>query len=163
MVTQESLKELLCYDPDTGDFTRIKAVQAARVGDIAGCLGNRGYIVIRINGKNYLSHRLAFIYMTGEFPEHHTDHINGNKTDNRWENLRAVTRGENMKNQKKRKSNTSGVMGVYWNKSSGMWQAQIKADGKQMYLGIFADINDAITARKQAEIDCGFHPNHGRS
>lgn len=161
LLTQEELKELLHYDPDTGGFTRkVSESNRVKVGDVAGWR-SEGYIRMRVRGKFYFAHRLAFLYMTGEWPEDQIDHINHIRDDNRWCNLREVSNQENHKNKPKRKDNTSGVTGVCWDKTNKKWWAQIKAEGKVKNLGCFTSKEDAIKARKEAEIKYGFHDNHG--
>lgn len=110
MLTQSRLKELFTYDPKTGLFTRNIYVpgQSSRVGTLTA----KGYLAIGIDRKHYLAHRLAFLYMTGEWPKEHVDHKNEIKTDNSWENLRDCTRSENFKNVGARKNNKLGVKGV---------------------------------------------------
>jgi len=161
-LTQDQLKELLHYNPDTGIFTNLTSRGGVKVGGVAGCLNNRGYIDLQIQKKTCLTHRLAFLYMTGEWPADQVDHINGVKDDNRWGNLRDVTNQENGRNQKRRNDNTSGVTGVCWYKQTGKWVAQIKIKNKKKFLGYFADFNEAVSARKEAELEHGFHTNHGR-
>lgn len=135
----------------------------AKEGAIAGSLNlSHGYVDIVFNKKRYSAHRLAFFYMTGEFPQHHTDHINGKRSDNRWSNLRAVTAMENHHNQKMKKNNKSGVNGVCWLRKIDKWQAQIRVNYKTIHLGTFENKEDAVTARKEAEKNYGFHSNHGR-
>ena len=163
MLTQERLKDLFNYNPETGVFKRlVSASLNTKAGQIAGSANGKGYLRIMVDGKQHKSHRLAWLYVYGEFPSDQVDHINGVKDDNRLTNLRAVTNAENSKNVKMRISNTSGTMGVYWDKPRGKWRAQIKANGKNKYLGIFKDISEAIAVRKKAEILHGFHENHGR-
>lgn len=160
-ITQSYLKSVLHYDPDTGVFTWIKRVaNRVKIGDSAGSL-SLGYQRIAIKGRLYMAHRLAFVYMTGKFPENETDHINGVPNDNRWANLRAVTGQENLKNKKRYAVNTSGVTGVYWKKQCSKWAVQIRISGKNTHIGYFADKDDAVAARKAAEVTGGFHPNHG--
>ena len=132
-----------------------------KVGDVAGWRNPTGYIRMKVGGKLYLAHRLAFLYMTGKWPEDQVDHINHIRDDNRWCNLREVSHQENHKNQSKPKSNTSGVTGVCWCKRYKKWKAQIKVEGKVKNLGSFTSKEDATKARKEAEIKYGFHDNHG--
>lgn len=168
-ISQKRLKELLHYDPETGVFTwRSYRSVNAKAGSIAGGLcKTHGYILIHIGGRRsiggrqYFAHRLAFLYMTGEFPINHTDHINHIKDDNRWANLREATQQTNNKNRPMQENNKSGHTGVYWYKSSGKWRSQINIDGKHIHLGCFTEKADAILARKTAEVKYGYHQNHG--
>jgi hypothetical protein len=135
-LTHSGLVKLLNYDPGTGLFTwRVAVGTRARPGDFAGHLKSDGYWVIKIGGVGYRAHRLAWLFMVGEWPEHVVDHINGSTADNRWENLRACTQGENVRNQCRARDNSSGFKGVSY--CRGKWQAQIMAGGKQHYLGLF--------------------------
>ena len=154
MLTQARLKEFLHYSPDTGVFTHIKPRGGIRVGDMAGrkC---HGYLQISIDGKRYLAHRLAWLYIHGEFPPNCIDHVNRDRADNRIVNLRLATRGENQQNQSMHSNNTSGYQGVCWHKKTGKWMARIKLNGKESYLGLFADIADAVAARCTAKAN--FH------
>jgi len=162
MITQERLKELFYYSPETGLITRIKKTSnRVSVGDIAGCVDSKGYVSIGVYGKTFRAHRLAFMYMTGSWPNH-VDHINGIKADNRWDNLRSVTNKENHKNMPKQKSNTSGVTGVCWSKSINKWVSRIYDGGSAINIGVFDNIFDAVAARKSAEIALNYHKNHGR-
>ena len=100
MITQERLRELLFYDEDTGDFTwKEDRNPKAQEGDVAGCLKMSGYVEIKIEGTLYYAHRLAFLYVDGSFPIKQTDHKNGEKSDNRWCNLRRVDARGNATNR----------------------------------------------------------------
>jgi len=163
MITQSELKELFDYDKDSGLFTRVKNQGSrGKIGDIAGSKRNTGYIAIKAKGKQYQAHRLAWLYMTGEFPEYDIDHINHVRDDNRWENLREATRIDNCQNMSKSSANTSGCTGVTWNKENNKWLAYISIDGKRSYLGYHTEYSDAVNARKNAEVLYGFHENHGK-
>jgi hypothetical protein len=167
MITQSQLKEILHYNPDTGIFTWNITRRNAIKGSIAGYAQKEyrfNYIVIRIGvlGKNYLAHRLAWLYMTGSFPTKQIDHINHDATDNRWSNLQEVTNLQNGRNQSLHSTNTSGHMGVSWNKNKKKWQSIIKVLGKQIWLGYFNTIEEAIQVRKEAEQQYGFHTNMGK-
>lgn len=156
-ITQEYLKSILRYDPESGLLFRKKD------GSIAGGETkdkSNTYIRLRIKGYKYRAHRLAFLYMTGEIPRSQIDHINGNGKDNRWDNLRIVDNIQNAKNQKTPKNNSSGIMGVH--KHYDSWIASITADKKRIYLGRYADFFEACCARKSAANKYDFHPNHGR-
>ena len=133
-LTQEELKQVLHYDPETGVFTWLVAVGGVMVGDVAGTTHVQGYVQVRVGGF-YLAHRLAFLYMTGNFPSIDIDHINGNRSDNRWGNLRPCTHQQNMFNMKTRVDSISGFKGVT-RKRNG-WQARIMINGKPKFLGVF--------------------------
>lgn len=122
---------------------------------------SNGYVQGSIKGQKLYAHRVVFAMVHGRWPEHQIDHINGNKEDNRPENLQDVTHSQNAKNMPKCSKNTSGHIGVHWMKRSNKWGAQIKADQKVTWLGVFLSKEDAIAARKSAEKLFGFHENHG--
>ena len=160
MITQEKLKELLHYDPDTGIFTRKVSRGGRAIGSASGT-PDRGYIRIFVDMKGYWAHRLAWLYVYGELPKRVIDHINHTRDDNRIKNLRDVTHKENCRNAPIRSTNTSGVTGVHWDKRHVRWCAQIMVDGSCVPLGRYSDINAAILTRKVAERSYGFHVNHG--
>jgi hypothetical protein len=164
ILTQARLKELFHYCSDSGVFTRIKTIHYRAVAGMAITYVDRstGYVRVQIDGKLYHLHRLAFLYMTGTFPSGQVDHINGVRSDNRWLNMRDVSQTANSRNQKLQSTNTSGHTGVSWYRPSSKWYAHIRVNGRTKYLGYFLNIADAIAARKQADIEHGFHPNHGR-
>lgn len=142
-LTQEVLKSVLHYNEGTGIFTWINpASNRVKIGSQAGSLSSSGYLQIKINGSYYKSHRLAFLYMTGSIPEY-VDHINRDREDNRWENLRAATRKGNARNRSTPKSNTSGVMGVSWDRQVSRWRASIGINGRKMFLGFFDSPEEA--------------------
>ena len=162
MITQRQLKELFHYDKDTGVFTRkIALSRKSYVGEVITTKHIEGYIHTQIRGKQYLAHRLVWLYVHGYLPEY-IDHINHIKDDNRLINLREVTRLENQQNLSIRCDNISGVCGVSWDKFRNRWAARIKHKGKYMYLGRFKDKDEAILVRKEAERQYGYHTNHGK-
>lgn len=165
MITQKELKKLFYYDPDTGEFIRLTTIKSnnntAYKGCIAGYRHKQGYMLIKINSKQYKAHRLAFLYMTGSIPDQ-VDHINHIRDDNRWINLRSANASINAKNASRRRDNNSGISGVNENRY-GSWVARINVNCEEIYLGTFKNFLDAVSARKSAEMKYGFHPNHGAS
>lgn len=147
------LRQSLSYDPDTGVFTRLFNLPGkTRAGDVAGTIKQpSGYICIRLQGRNYYAHRLAWFYVHGCWPANKIDHINGVRTDNRLCNLREATDHENSRNSATPVTNTSGRKGVSWSKQKGKWRAVISEDGKHKSLGEFADFAAACIAREEAE------------
>ena len=127
-----------------------------------GKLNINGYPSGKILGFSFLAHRVVWLLSTGEWPVDQLDHINGDRSDNRMENLREVSNAENCRNQKMRKTNSSGATGVYWSKRLDKWFATIQVDGRPIYLGSFDEFKDAAQIRKLEEARNGFHPNHGR-
>lgn len=146
-LTQELLKSLLHYDPETGVFTWIKARKGTRVGRIADHVSNRGYVEIRVRRRLYKAQRLAFLYMTGKWPAGEMDHRNEIKTDNRWRNLRDGTHQDNCQNQRKpTRASSTGIRGVMWYKQTQRWHVQIHVDGRKIHLGYFTNQEDAQDA-----------------
>ena len=163
MLTQSELKGMFSYDAETGYFKRLSCISTRfKTGSIAGGKNFNGYIIITIKGKRHRAHRLVWLYCYGVFPDDYIDHINGDKEDNRLMNLRNVTNKDNGKNQKLSKTNSSGVTGVCWHNRDKKWVAQIRVNDKNKYLGGFSDVGDAIKAREIANVEYGYHPNHGR-
>lgn len=153
MITQKLLQEILSYDPETGIFRwRSPVSNRVRAGEIAGSPIGKGYWNVQINRKLYKSHRLAWLYVNGEWPIGYIDHINRDKADNRICNLRMVNKSENMANAGLRASNTSGLRGVTFSRRRGKWMAQIMHRGKHYHLGYFDNISDAGAAY-QARFD----------
>jgi len=166
MITQEKLKEVLHYNPNTGLFKwRIGFRNQINAGDIAGTkMGKKGnyYISIGIEGKYYLAHRLAWLYMTGSFPSNEIDHKLGNGLDNKWEGIRASTRSQNCENRKLFKNSTTGITGVNvcidrrCNNDLLRYTSVISIDGKpkQLYKG--KDFFEACCVRRSAENNRGY-------
>jgi hypothetical protein len=156
-LTQERLKELLHYDPESGVFTwKLVTSKRVKAGDIAGSVRNDGYRVIRIGWKLYLAHRLAVFYMEGYMPEHTVDHKMRKRDDNRHKELREATQQCQSRNAGMLKNNISGVKGVHWNKFYKIWVAQIRINGKAKHLGLFDNILDAAYVRYAAEQCLGY-------
>ncbi len=154
-ITQERLKQVVNYSPETGMFTRLVATSTCvKVGGIVGHYDNNGYLKCSIDMAEYRMHRLAFLYTEGFFPEHDVDHINGIRDDNRWCNLRHATRACNMQNKRVYSSNKSGFPGVSWCKGRGKWRSDCKLKGKTVYLGCHSTTIEAALARLTFETQC---------
>lgn len=156
MISQAELKKKFRYNPKTGEFSRL-GLGPMKVGHI-----KNGYLRINISKVSYSAHRLAWLYVYGEYPEGDIDHINHDRTDNRIANLRVTTRSANMMNASKSKANTSGFTGVTWDKVNCKWVAQYMKNGKCNKLGRFDSMLDAVAARIRANREHGFHENHGK-
>lgn len=144
MITQDYLKHFLDYNSNTGVFTwKINRTKNTKAGDVAGYNMPDGYIRITLGGIKYKAHRLAWLYVNGVMPELMIDHINGNPSDNRIQNLRLATDNQNQYNKKISINNTSGIKGVSFHKPSKRWQASIRINGKRLHLGYFDDIKIA--------------------
>jgi len=142
-ITAEYLRSILDYEPETGLF-RWKTVRngRAKVGQIAGSVNpGHGYVIIEIDGKPRRAHRLAVLWMTGEWPERDVDHENLTRHDNRWSNLRPATEQENGANRRALKNNACGVKGVY--RVGRRWRASIRVDYKLINLGTFSKKEEA--------------------
>lgn len=150
-LTFDRLKQVVSFNPETGEFTRIN-----RAGVKGGAIGggiNRanGYRYIRIDGKRYMAHRVAWMYMTGSMPDGYLDHRDGNRANNSFKNLRLATYADNAQNRPTQSNNTTGLRGVCWHKPTGRFTARITKDGVQHFLGYFRDPQDAHRAYLQAK------------
>lgn len=130
MITGSELGKRLNYDPETGQFTWC----TRRVGTLAGRVMADGYRRIQLCQKQYVASRLAFVWMTGRWPQETIDHINGDRDDNRWCNLREATKFEQQRN--KRGWSKHGFKGVYIDSKSGLFGARIRIAGRLKCLGI---------------------------
>jgi hypothetical protein len=146
MLTQERLKEVLDYNPETGIFTYKVSRVSNKSGTPAGCLDHK-YLRVRIDNKLYYCHRLAWLYMTGKFPALFIDHIDNIQSNNKWLNLRECSNAENLRNTKLPSHNTSGAKGVRWSKACNKWVARCRVNYKDIHIGLFANKDDAIKAR----------------
>lgn len=144
------------YDPETGYFTRVSD------GRRMGRPDRKGYLIGSVGPYNYRLHRLAWLCMTGSWPEQEIDHINGVCNDNRWANLRECSHPQNNHNQGMRRSNTSGVKGVHWNRKARKWHIQVCLNYKIHHGGLFEDLAEAEKAvRRLREELHGEFANHG--
>lgn len=174
-ITQDAALRLIDYNPNTGDLvwkertqtdwdgplSRLRTWNTRYAGTVAGRINSQnGYRYVSIAGVFMSAHRLIWLMVHGTAPEQ-IDHINHERDDNRLINLRPATNEINARNITRPQDNTSGRVGVYWHKRAGKWMAQIVVDGRAKYLGLYGDIECAITAREAAERRFGFHANHG--
>lgn len=152
-LTQERLKSLLSYDPDTGIFRWINSpTNCVKAGQVAGTPNLNGYVRIIIDKKKYYAHRLAWLYVEGKWPKDQIDHINGNRSDNRIANLREVNQKQNSENVLSRTNNTSGERGVVWLKEKKKWRVQIRHNYKSLYFGNYKNFDEAVlVAKKERE------------
>lgn len=171
----ELVRKVLDYDPETGILTwrrrpaelfESKTNVSQWNGRYAGkeaftATDTKGYRHGHLFGRVISAHRVAWCIFHGEWAKE-IDHINGNAGDNRIANLRSVTRRQNCQNRKLRIDCASGMTGVYWRANRRKWQANIFLETGHVYLGLFSDFEEAVAARKAAEVKYGFHPNHGR-
>lgn len=147
-LTAERLQEILSYDPDTGKFACKVSRGALRAGAPAGTQRQgRPYVILSIDGEKHYAHRLAWLYIYGEWPAMHLDHINGNPADNRIFNLRLATSAQNNANSSKRRRNRSGYKGV--TRYHSKWAAHIYKNGRSIYLGAFPTREEAHAAYVQ--------------
>lgn len=148
-------RELLDYDADTGDFRwRVTRSNRVKAGAIAGTVKRDGYVQICIDSRPIAGHRLAWLYVFGEWPIEELDHLNGNRSDNRLANLRDVARGVNAQNRQGAMSNSScGVLGVSWRACYKHWRVSVVIYGVQREIGTFKSLDDArnasINARRE--------------
>lgn len=175
----EELRQLIDYDPETGRMTwkwrprslfdsdRIWASWNTKWAGMPALRSRypNGYLGGRLFNENFMAHRVAWALGTGKWPEDEIDHLNHDKADNRLANLRVASKQQNTRNMPLMRHNTSGVTGVYWHTNNhGWWRwvAIIQVDKKRIRLGNFHTKEEAIAARRAAEIKYGFHENHGR-
>lgn len=148
-LTLERVKSVLHYDPDTGQFTRLMSLGRWKAGPLVGWIESTGYHRTVLDGERVYLHRVAVFYMTGHWPPEHVDHINGDKLDNRWVNLREATASQNIMNSKIAVTNSSGVRGVHYYKQTRKWSAYLAENKK---LGYFDTKEEAAAARAEAEL-----------
>lgn len=146
-ITVERLRELVHYDPCTGVFTWLQDRGPRHAGEQAGTITKQGYRQLALDRSQYRANRMAVLYMTGELPKGQVDHINGDRLDDRYENLRDVSHGANQENRKRAASNNkSGLLGVFFVKRTSRWTARIRKGGKDHYIGYFDSAEEAHEA-----------------
>ncbi len=164
-MTKELLQKLFTYNPETGEFrNKIDRASNARKGGLIKSNHSCGYRRVNVEGNLYYTHRLIWIYLYGRIPTKFViDHIDGNTSNNKIQNLRCVPISQNQRNRKICTQNTSGQSGVYFRKDTKRWTAQItNNEGKRLSLGCFKSKEEAVKKRIAVEKSLGYHPNHGR-
>lgn len=163
--TAATVRKLFSYNKKTGELTRLtRTARCTKIGEVAGSVWTDGfakYRLVSVDNVQHKMHRIIWLLVTGKWPAHVIDHINGDGVDNRWCNLRAVTAVENSRNRRLCRRNTSGCPGVWWRADNKKWRVLIRVNGRLLHLGHFEELDIAIAARKAAEVKHGFHPNHG--
>ncbi|WP_133857967.1 HNH endonuclease [Comamonas sp. JUb58] len=144
------LRGLLRLNEETGELFWLVTRGKAKAGARAGTQDGQGYLTLTVNSKQHLAHRVVWALHHGMWPSSRLDHKDLNKSNNRPRNLRLATQSQNLGNTVASANNTSGHKGVCWHKQLGKWQAQIKVDGRNRYLGVFAEISAAKAAYAQA-------------
>jgi hypothetical protein len=152
MITAAELRALVSYDPKTGQFMSLQAAHSGRwkPGRALGTDNGIGYLVARLGGQKQYLHRMAYLYMTGEHPPAEIDHINRNRADNRWANLRPATAGQNKYNFPLMRSNSSGCAGVSYSARDKRFHAYIGVGGTRKNIGYFKTLEEAVAARLAA-------------
>lgn len=175
----ELLHKLLDYDPATGVLrwrartpdmfkpgnktseSNCQGWNSKYAGKPAGTININGYVAVVIDYVNFMGHRLIWKMVHGHDPVE-IDHIDGDRLNNRVSNLRDVSRQQNNCNRRVRKDSSSGILGVYWIARKKKWTSEVRLDNRKRCLGYFSTIEEAAAARKRADVELGFHPNHGR-
>lgn len=175
-MNKNAIKDFFKYNPSTGEITRKtppskyfscdkkrdEYFQKVSISSPFKTIATGGYLKGSFYKKDYSAHRVAWFLFYGFWPSLHIDHIDGNRKNNKISNLRQVTVSLNNKNLSISKRNKTGCVGVSWDNQNKKWRACIRIDKKTINLGRFTDIESAISARKDAEKEFGFHVNHGK-
>ena len=160
VLDQVNLNAAFHYDPFTGQLTYRTTSRSGTAGALATFAHSRGYLSVAVARKQYLAHRIIFMMVNGYWPEH-VDHINHNKADNRWNNLREVQQEVNNRNMPKQANSATGYVGVSYMKARNKYRAYITVNSKAKHLGSFDTVEEAVAARDIASIQYGYHVNHG--
>lgn len=151
MIAADRVRQLLHYDRSSGSLTwAAPNARCLRPGDKAGYDNGNGYRRLRIDGRPYYAHNIAWLHAFGIWPERRIDHVNGDRSDNRLDNLRLASASENAANARLSRANTSGHRGVSWHKAAGRWNAKIVRNGTTIHLGLFDRLEDAARAYRRA-------------
>jgi hypothetical protein len=171
----EDLRQLLSYNPNTGELiwlardegwfkkpTDAKGWNKKYAGTKAFQTLHYGYLHGHVFKKHYFAHRIAWAIHYGSWPTGQIDHVSGLRSDNRIENLRDVSHSDNQKNVKLRHDNKCGMPGIDWKKHASAWRVRVSREGKRRLVGYFKNLDEAVTARRDAQQEAAYHVNHGR-
>ncbi len=152
MLSFDELRSILNYDPETGlwSWRNPKAINKAPIAQSAGTISVHGYRIITYRGRKYRSARLAWLYMTGNWPSEEIDHENRDTTDDRWINLREASRSQNALNRDVQGNNSSGLRGIHFDCERGKWFVQVKVKGINHFIGRYDEVDEAVVARNAA-------------
>ncbi len=151
-ISQSEIMRLVNYDPNTGIFSWASSRVGCKKGEIVGNISPTGYVRIGLNRTSYLAHRIAWVYMTGKWPVYDIDHIDGNPSNNKFENLRDVSTGTNVQNVKGARSDSkTKLLGVDMHKRDNLYRARIMVDGKRKTLGYFKNMDEAYSVYLEAK------------
>lgn len=156
-ITLAVIADYLSYDAVTGQLYQKKKRPKIQVGTVAGGLTLKGYRYIQLRGHKYPAHHLVWMFETGSFPTHAIDHIDGNKTNNCFNNLREVTNKQNCENRVAQKNNKTGYKGVSFNSRLQKYVAQIQHNGNAIYIGVFISAYDAHLAYQKKALELFTH------
>ena len=163
-LTKQLVDEVLKYSTESGELTWISNKYSKSIvpRTRAGCVIKRtGYRQVSLFGKSYAEHRLIWFIKTGKWPTGEIDHIDQNRSNNSWANLREVTKAENARNRSRRPDTKVGEHGIWYNERTGKYVAEITLNGKKVYQKSFDDPDKAVEERKAKSLELGFHENHG--
>lgn len=158
---QAGLKEAFVYYPESGDLRFKHTTLSGKEGDLATYAHSGGYLSVSVGKKQLLAHRVIYMMMTGEWPEF-IDHIDHNRANNAWSNLRSVKQADNNRNMPIQINSRTGITGVCLHQPTGKYRSYITCNGKQKHLGLYGSIAAAQAAREHANSQFGYHINHGK-
>lgn len=161
-LTVSLAKQVLTYDPNSGNLIWNTGLHSKRMlpGSIAGSITKKGYRQVSLYGTTYAAHRLIWFMETGEWPDE-VDHIDQDRSNNKWSNLRAVTKAVNARNRSRNPHSKVGEVGIWYNKRTFKYVAEITFNGKKVFQRSYDNVEDAIRERKAKAKELGFHDNHG--
>lgn len=151
-LSHKHVKECFHYEPSSGKLTwKISKARCVKIGQEAGWMRSDGYRQVEVDGTKFLVHRLIYFFIEGKFPPKEIDHIDGNKSNNRWNNIRACSRSENMSNAGPRRNNKLGIRGVYYDPKRRRYITRIRKGCTKKYIGSFKTKEEAARAYQEEQ------------